>query len=378
MVWTELAFAAINVGQSIFGSMSQQSAADAQNAEQERIAKEQFKRAEKEYEFQQKRDMTQWAWDRARIEQLRFNEKQTALDQASYGAKLISAATENLAINSQALYDKFVVEEQLRGTQVGLDYQYTTNKLAADSSEAIRQYMQNINQTALQSNATVAKLTTDTQELLASLALEEQRDYLGWQINLLSAAAKDSEAKAVASARQGGSNTSRKLAVQAAQQLGRTWAELDQRATSRDMKLGILNSTMKNDVSRQLGQYALTMQDETEKIKYTNLRYVSDYGSAKSQMESLTIPSFQLAENQYGREIKSLQLQTRQAFDEATTKYREQTFFDPLKPVAGLRPKYIAPTAIAGPSTASVIGNAFLSGIQGAASVSDPSKWFGG
>lgn len=378
MVWTELAFAAINVGQSIFGSMSQQSAADAQNAEQERIAKAQFKRAEKEWEIQKKRDVTQWYWDRARIEQLRFNEKQTALDQASYGAKLISAATENLAINSQALYDKFVVEEQLRGTQVGLDYQYTTDKLAADSSEAIRQYMQNINQTALQSNATVAKLTTDTQELLASLALEEQRDYLGWQINLLSAAAKDSEAKAVASARQGGSNTSRKLAVQAAQQLGRTWAELDQRATSRDMKLGILNSTMKNDVSRQLGQYALTMQDETEKIKYTNLRYVSDYGSAKSQMESLTIPSFQLAENQYGREIKSLQLQTRQAFDEATTKYREQTFFDPLKPVAGLRPKYIAPTAIAGPSTASVIGNAFISGIQGAASVSDPSKWFGG
>ena len=378
MVWTELAFAAINVGQSIFGSMSQQASADAQNAEQERIARAQFKRAEKEYEIQQKRDMTQWAWDRARIEQLRFNEKQTALDQASYGAKLISAATENLAINSQALYDKFVVEEQLRGTQVGLDYQYTTNKLAADSSEAIRQYMQNINQTALQSNATVAKLTTDTQELLASLALEEQRDYLGWQINLLSAAAKDSEAKAVASARQGGSNTSRKLAVQAAQQLGRTWAELDQRATSRDVKLGILNSTMKNDVSRQLGQYALTMQDETEKIKYTNRRYVSDYGLAKSQMESLTIPSFQLAENQYGREIKSLQLQTRQAFDEATTKYREQTFFDPLKPVAGLRPKYIAPTAIAGPSTASVIGNAFLSGIQGAASVSNPTTWFGG
>ena len=371
-------FGALGVGQSLLGSASQQSAADAQNAEQERIAKAQFKRAQQEYEIQQKRDMTQWAWDRARIEQLRFNEKQTALDQASYGAKLISAATENLAINSQALYDKFVVEEQLRGTQVGLDYQYTTDKLAADSSEAIRQYMQNINQTALQSNATVAKLTTDTQELLASLALEEQRDYLGWQINLLSAAAKDSEAKAVASARQGGSNTSRKLAVQAAQQLGRTWAELDQRATSRDMKLGILNSTMKNDVSRQLGQYALTMQDETEKIKYTNLRYVSDYGSAKSQMESLTIPSFQLAENQYGREIKSLQLQTRQAFDEATTKYREQTFFDPLKPVAGLRPKYIAPTAIAGPSTASVIGNAFISGIQGAASVSDPSKWFGG
>ena len=378
MPWLEAAYTAVKVGMSLLGSAGEQAAADAQNAEQERIAKAQFRRSMQEWRVQNKRDQTQWIRDRARIEQLRINQKQTAKDQATYGAKLISAATENLAINSQALYDKFVVEERLRGTQVGLDYQYTTNKLAADSSEAVRQYMQNINQTALQSNATVAKLTTDTQELLASLALEEQRDYLGWQINLLSAAAKDSEAKAVASARQGGSNTSRKLAVQAAQQLGRTWAELDQRATSRDVKLGILNSTMKNDVSRQLGQYALTMQDETEKIKYTNRRYVSDYGLAKSQMESLTIPSFQLAENQYGREIKSLQLQTRQAFDEATTKYREQTFFDPLKPVAGLRPKYIAPTAIAGPSTASVIGNAFLSGIQGAASVSDPSKWFGG
>jgi hypothetical protein len=366
----------LGIGQSILGGASQKAAADAQNAEQERIAKAQYKRYLQEYQIQKQRDMTQWYWDRARIEQLRFNEKQTALDQATYGAKLISSATENLAINSQALYDKFVTEERLRATQVGMDYQYTTSKLAADSTEAVRQYMQNINQTALQSNATVAKLTTDTQELLASLALEEQRDYLGWQLNVLSAAAKDSEVKAVASARQGGSNTSRKLAVQAAQQLGRTWAELDQRATSRDVKLGLLNSTMKNDVSRQLSQYALTMQDETEKIKYTNARYISDYGLAKSQMQSLAIPSFQLAEKQYGRELKSLQLQTRQAFDEATTKYREQTFFDPLKPVAGLRPKYIAPTAIAGPSAGSVIGNAILSGVSTAATFSDPKTWF--
>ena len=369
-------FGALGVGQSILGGMGQQAAANAQNKEAERIAKAQFKRAKQEYQIQKKRDVTQWFWDRARIEQLRFNEKQTALDQATYGAKLISSATENLAINSQALYDKFVTEERLRATQVGMEYQYTTSKLAADSTEAVRQYMQNINQTALQSNATVAKFTTDTQELLASLALEEQRDYLGWQLNVLSAAAKDSEVKAVASARQGGSNTSRKLAVQAAQQLGRTWAELDQRATSRDVKLGLLNSTMKNDVSRQLSQYALTMQDETDKIKYTNARYVSDYGLAKSQMESLTIPSFQLAEKQYGRELKSLQLQTRQALDEATTKYREQTFFDPLKPVAGLRPQYIAPTAIAGPSAGSVIGNAILSGVSTAATFSDPKTWF--
>ena len=113
----------LGIGQSILGGASQKAAADAQNAEQERIAKAQYKRSLQEYQIQKQRDMTQWYWDRARIEQLRFNEKQTALDQATYGAKLISSATENLAINSQALYDKFVTEERLRATQVGMDYQ---------------------------------------------------------------------------------------------------------------------------------------------------------------------------------------------------------------------------------------------------------------
>jgi len=362
----------------IFGGASQRAQADAQNKEAERIAKAQYKRAKQEYNIGKKRDVTQWYWDRARVEQLRFNEKQTAVDQATYGAKLINAATENLAINSQALYDKFVTEERLRGTQVGMEYRYATDKLASESTETLRQYLQQVNQTAAASNQMLLKMNTDTQELMTSLALDEQRDNLGWTLNVLQSLSKDAEAKAATSARQGGSNTSKQMAVQAAKALGRTWAEMEQKSTSRKVKLGLLNSTMTNEVSSQLGQYALAMQDDVEKMKFTNTRYMGDYGLAKNQMEKLTIPSFQLAENQYGRELKSLQLQTKQAFDEASTKYREQTFFDPLRPVAGLRPKYIAPTAIAGPSTGSIIGNAILSGIQGAAQFSDPKKWFGG
>lgn len=362
----------------IFGGASQRSQAKAQSEEAERIAQAQYKRAMQEYNIGKKRDVTQWFWDRARVEQLRFNEKQTAVDQATYGAKLISAATENLAINSQALYDKFVTEERLRGTQVGMEYRYATDKLASESTETLRQYLQQVNQTAAASNQMLLKANTDTQELMTSLALDEQRDNLGWTLNVLQSLSKDAEAKAATSARQGGSNTSKQMAVQAAKALGRTWAEMEQKATSRKTKLGLLNSTMTNEISSQLGQYALAMQDDVEKMKFTNRRYLSDYGLAKNQMEKLTIPSFQLAENQYGRELKSLQLQTRQAFDEASTKYREQTFFDPLRPVAGLKPKYIAPTAIAGPSTGSIIGNAILSGIQGAAQFSDPKKWFGG
>jgi hypothetical protein len=362
----------------IFGGASQRAQANAQNAEAERIAQAQYKRARQEYNIGKQRDVTQWYWDRARVEQLRFNEKQTAVDQATYGAKLISAATENLAINSQALYDKFVTEERLRGTQVGMEYRYATDKLAAESTETLRQYLQQVNQTAAASSQMLLKMNTDTQELMTTLALDEQRDNLGWTLNVLQSLSKDAEAEAATSARQGGSNTSKQMAVQAAKALGRTWAEMEQKSNSRKVKLGLLNSTMTNEISSQLGQYALAMQDDVEKMKFTNSRYVTDYGLAKNQMEKLTIPSFQLAENQYGRELKSLQLQTKQAFDEASTKYREQTFFDPLRPVAGLKPKYIAPTAIAGPSTGSIIGNAILSGIQGAAQFSDPKKWFGG
>ena len=364
--------------QGIFGGASQQAAAEAQNKEAERIAKAQFRRSMKEWRIQNKRDITQWWWDRARVEQLRFNEKQTHLDQASAGAKLISSAAENLAINSGALRDKFVTEENLRATQEGLNYQYTTNQLALDSTEQLRQYMQQINDTAMQSRGSILKLNTDTQEVLTTLAMDEQRDNLGWTINQLKAIAADSEALAVSNARQGGGNASRQVASQAAKALGRSWAEMEQRSTSRKVKLGLLNSSMTNEMSSQMTRYALAMQDSAEKMKYTSNEYASKYQLAKTQMESLTIPSFQLAENQYVRELRGLHLQTKNAFDEGTTKYREQTFFDPLRPVAGLRPEYIAPTAIQGPSGGSIITNAVLQGIQGAATFSDPKKWFGG
>ena len=364
--------------QGLFGGMSKKAAADAQNREAERIAKAQYNRAMKEWRIQKKRDITQWWWDKARVEQLRFNEKQTHLDQASAGAKLISSAAENLAINSGALRDKFVTEENLRAVQEGLNYQYTTNQLALDSTEQLRQYMQQINDTAQQSRGSILKLNTDTQEVLTTLALDEQRDNLGWTINQLKAIASDGEAMAVASARQGGGNASRQAGVQAAKALGRTWAEMEQRSTSRKVKLGLLNSSMTNEMASQMTRYALSMQDSAEKMKYTSAEYVNKYQLAKSQMESLTIPSFQLAENQYVRELRGLHLQTSNAFDEASTKYREQTFFDPLRPVAGLRPEYIAPTAVAGPSAGSIFTDAVLQGIQGAATFSDPKKWFGG
>jgi len=366
MAWGAIIGAVSGFASGIFGGISQQQQADAYNAQAKENAQAQYQRALQEWELGNAQQYAQWQWDRARIEQLRFNQRQEKADYLAYNAKLINAAQQNLRINQGALYDKFVTEEALRGTQVGLEYSYSTNKLGAESTETLRQYLQGINQNALQSSAVVSKLTGESQELLASLALDEQRDQLGWQINQLAAMAKDAEAKGAAVVRQGGGKTAQRLASEAGKQLGRAYGELVVKSQDRGLRMSLMNRTMNDDVAKQLGQVALQTQDAVERMKYSNQRYQADYNTAKEQMDKLTIPSFGLADRQYGRELESLRLQTQQVVDQASQPFREQVYFDPLEPIKGLKPEMISPTLAAGPSWGGVIGNSILGGIQGA------------
>ena len=50
----------------------------------------------------------------------------------------------------------------------------------------------------------------------------------------------------------------------------------------------------------------------------------------QNQLEKLTMPSFDLAQRQYGRELRSLQLQTNQAFQRGTSTYRQKEYMDPI------------------------------------------------
>lgn len=366
MAWGAVIGAVGGVLSGVFGGMAQQAQADEYNRRAEENAKAQYNRALQEWELGNAQQYAQWQWDRARIEQLRFNERQSEADYNAYNAKLIAAAQKNLEINQGALFDRYVVEEGLRATQVGLEYGYSTNKLGAESTEMLRQYLQNINDSALQGARVASRATNDTQELLGSLALDEQRDQLGWQINQLATMAKDAEAKGVAIVRQGGGQTAQRLATEAGKQLGRAYGEMVMRSQDRNLKMGLMNRTMNSDVAMQLGQIAMQTQDATQKMRYTMNRYNTDAGMANQQMEKLTIPSFDLAQKQYGRELEALQLQTKQAMDQASIPYRAQTYFDPLEPLKGLKPEMISPTLAAGPSWGGVIGNSILGGIQGA------------
>ena len=80
------------------------------------------------------------------------------------------------------------------------------------------------------------------------------------------------------------------------------------------------------------------------------------------------MPTFNLSQRQYSRDLESLQLQTKNTMDNALTPYREQTFFDPMKPIAGLAPTSLGPTMQQKQSLGSMVGGALFGGIKGAMS----------
>jgi len=284
MAFGALIGAGVSLLGGLFGGSSQRKAAAAQNAAAKKAAERQFARATQEWEIDFAQKSAQWQWDKARIQQLKFNEKQTAADYKTYQARLIDAANNNLRINKGALYDKYVTEERLRGTQVGMEYRATTDKLAAESGEALRQYLTQINQAALQGDTLTSKVTGESQELLSSLALDEERDQLGWQINQLAAMAKGAEAKGASIVRQGGGATAQRLAMDAGNQLGRMYGELVMKSQDRDLKVALMNRTMSDTVSKEMGQLALQMQDSAAKMRYTTDRYKDEYSLTKQKM----------------------------------------------------------------------------------------------
>ena len=374
MGWLTAAGFAIGGLSSLISGSQQQSAAREANALAKAQAKAQFDRAKKEWRIDWLQQKSNWMWDKAKIEAARYVERQKEADHNWRNQKLIESAMENLAVNSSALYDRFVVEENLRAQQVGMEYGYTMNRLAAEAGESVRQYMAGIRDTALQSQQLVNQTEREGQELLSSLSFDMQKDNLQWEMAEIAALIDQSQTAAVASTRLGGSGSAQRLAMNKAQELGRTWGEMEQRANAREAKLGLFNTVMQGETATQMGRMALSMQDQAEKIKYTNSRYAADTALESMRMERLTIPSFELAERQYGRELKSLQIQTQSVINEASMPYRKAIIFDPPKPIKGLKPEKYAPTKVYEPSTAGIIGNALLSGIQGAISFGSYTK----
>lgn len=424
--------AVLGIGSSILNSQAQEAASSAQYAEAERQARARYDRDVKEWELANLVAETQWWWDQARVEQLRFNERQKASDYAGYQGAMIGAAANQLTTRIDGLRtglasqliglqlrdssriagigieaggqisevsSRLMVENQTETARAALDYSSKMQALTIETLEAARQYLVQSEQQALEADQMVGKLGKETDEIVQSLVLEEQRDYLGWQLNKIAALSASSQAGNAAIVRQGGGNTSKLLMAEAAKQLGRRWGELEVQAKSRQSKLGLLNKTMNDEVAMQMGKYALSIQDMADRTAYAISRGDNERMTLSDTLTKLTIPGLamrgQLAsvqmQNIYSSAASRINITAADnaaavgnayadyigakagayadfgsAVASYSKPYRQEEYFDPLKPIPGLKPEYIGPTQPSGGNAVFTIGNAILSGAQGA------------
>jgi hypothetical protein len=158
--------------------------------------------------------------------------------------------------------------------------------------------------------------------------------------------------------------------VQAAKQLGRSWGEMENKATARNVRQGLLNSTIKGEYAKQLGIYALGMQDAADRTKSTLTRSRNEESFLSNTMSQLTIPAFGWRDSTYSAQRASAQADLVSTAASVVRPYRQEVYFDPLKPVPSLKPEYIGPTQPSTPGLGFTIGNAILGGVQGAMSFS--------
>ena len=121
-----------------------------------------------------------------------------------------------------------------------------------------------------------------------------------------------------------------------------------------------------NDEMASLSISAISYERLANEQAYAIERFNKDTNFAQKQMKDLVVPTFGLAQNQYGREMQSLKNELDAVGGQATTAYRQKTYFDAQRTILGPRPEGLGYSQVQGQSWGSTIGSALLGGMQGA------------
>ncbi len=360
----------VGAATSWIGGNQQRDAASEANKLAEKQAEQRFERANKEWAIDYQSRVANWMWDVAETEAARYIDRQKKSDYEWRQGKIIDAALRNLEVNEQAVLDKFGTEENLRAMQEGISLEYKMSTLAGETGEALRQYMTDIQQKSLEAKALVQNKNTEGQALQIDLTNGYAEEAIKRDIDTVAAVVASSVDKAQSVTRSGGSSSGNRQSLNALQALGRSYGELAQRNRSRRTRIGVFNSSMQGEVATQLGSYALSMMDNVERMKFSSSKYSRDGNNALNVFKDLTMPSFDLARKQGGRELESLYIGTEARINDASMPFRESIIFDPIEPIAGLKPEYYAPTKVYEPTGVDIALGAIQSGVQGAMSMS--------
>lgn len=368
--WVAVGLGVLGAGTSFFGGQQKSNAARSANALAEKQAEQRFERANEEWAIDYASKTANYMLDVAKQEASKFVERQAKSDYEWQQGELIDSALRNLAVNEAALTDKFGAEENLRATQEGMNLAYTQGNLGADAANQLSQYMTRIQNSALQSRQLVQQGDTQGQALQEEIVLGFQKESMERDIQTVASVVASARSKAVAVSRQGGSNSSQRVALNDIQALGRTYGLMQNRNNTRRSQLSTLNSQLKGERATELGRYALQMDEAVKGMKYTSGKYKRDSNYNLDVFRDLTMPSFELAKRQGGRELDALYIQTEGKINEASMPFRESIWFDPIAPIAGLKPEFYAPTKVYEPSGLDLGLNALGAGINGAMSAS--------
>jgi hypothetical protein len=362
---------------------SQDRAAKKAADEQNKLAKEKadaaFKRAKQEYELSWQQNLTQFYWEQAQTEQLRRIEKQKAVDQSTQGARLIWGTAEAYQVNAASLADKFVRQEGLRGIEVSMNFAsemqgFGSQMLAttAEAQGAVGGYMLQILRNGQEAQARLRREENDAADIISTLASQEMVENYKFNAQVLMAAMDGSAAGNQAITRSGGGSSAKTLALNSAKRALNSFAEVHLTRQARAAQVGKINSKMQGEVAMGLAALATESAgfefQAQSRLRSTDIS-LSDTafraGQTASAFDKLVIPSFSIANDQYARELRGLQLGVTDALYNATLPYREAQLFDPLRPIKGIAPTYNAPSPVAA-QTGGFFGmaNAALQGAQ--------------
>ena len=461
--WAAAIGAAVSIGTSLFQSSSQNAAASASKKDAKKTAKDQFARAKVEYDISLQQDATNYAWDMARTEATKWMDEQKYLDYRHSAMNLYDQALDNLTLNTSGLVDKYKMEEGLRAQQAtdnlqalndknkitrqaAIDQNKTGRKAVAvdeklnlqrslkvdtqhelrrknlaqqaalnaqKSNAAVYQYLSSVKQRRTQSDALVRGTENEITNLLAEQTNEMGLKQLERNIRVVASMMDQGAARASAGQRGGGSSSSRRLAMNEAQKLGRTYGEIQLLRQKQGYQIEAMNASMTGEKALKLKQTAQAMRNDVRQSKSTISQTKSankilqrqqksifkDRGILRKEMMSkskqnrlkvkgldnklmdtkrqindgvrrmqremaITTEGFQLAARQGQRDLTGLYIQTQASIDQASMPYRKSIIFDPLEPIAGLPPEKRIPTFNTPESPINSYANAIMGGAQ--------------
>ena len=152
--------------------MESRSAAQAANKQRQEQAEQAFERQKKEYEIAWGQELTKYAWDTAKVEAERFLDRQKEAQYNQQMGWLTESAIKNLELNSEALYDKYVVEEGLRAKQEAINFDDTMLALANRQRTGMFELQ---NQSAQVLNASQQAQIETTQQVAGYVNAVQQR-----------------------------------------------------------------------------------------------------------------------------------------------------------------------------------------------------------